>query len=356
MKKHLSPLLLALAACAPSTTDDPNEERPEVTACLNGGDVRVYGSRAYVACGGRFIGDGAIGVVSLETDPPTFERLIVTYGSPGSTAMAEDGTLFVGDMSDGSVRVVRADGSITRSVVCPEDPDSGLSMLGDLAWAGGRLFASCLNSDHVVEIDPATARRVGSPIEVGDGPQALAAVGGVLYVLDNVGGTMTPVELPTRRSHIGAVTLGQVPQAVAVSADGRLLVTNSGDGTVALVRPDGARSSVEGEVDLKRSGSGTPFPWGIAVDGDGRVFVALNGTDELASFSLHDAGAPRYVALQSDTGRPRPMGVAVAQGRVLVTLTNLNPSTHLAEGPAQLAVLDAQTLEVETMVKLEPAP
>ena len=147
-------------------------------------------------------------------------------------------------------------------------------------------------SGTVTPIDLAK-RRAGTPIPVGQDPQAIAVTpdGRTAYVANSGSGTVTPIATATRRAGT-PIRVGRDPRAIAVTPDGRTAyVANSGSGTVTPIATATRRA-------------GTPIrvgrdPRAIAVTPDGRIAYAL------------DWGGAAVTPINTRTGRagaPIPVG------------------------------------------------
>lgn len=118
-------------------------------------------------------------------------------------------------------------------------------------------------------------------------------------------GRMDKLSLSGKDGVFGSSRLG----GIAVAGDDRLLVTDAGDGRVALIRSDGTALTVFG--DSGRDAGELNNPRGIAVSGNGHVHVADRGNGRVSVFSL-DGVFLRHVG--SDVlERPEAVGVNAAE-------------------------------------------
>jgi uncharacterized delta-60 repeat protein len=110
------------------------------------------------------------------------------------------------------------------------------------------------------------------------------------------------------------VTLGsgfELPIAVAVQTDGKILVVNYGNGTIQRMDANGDSSTIE------TLGSGYVLPYAVAVEADGSILI-VERDDK--SIKRMDSDGTNIVTLA--TGFVLPSGVAVeADGSILVTDT-----------------------------------
>lgn len=253
------------------------------TECRNAGGVKTRGDSLFATCAGAF--DGAGAVAEMRLSDAEVLRVIAIPASPGSIEITDD-LLMVGDLMEGEVLVLdRATGEVlSRRDVCSTS-SAAFELIGGIAQAGGRLFATCFSGGFAMEISAVDGSVLGSPLLLGDGPKELLAADDRLLVLDNLGGTLSLVHLesPLRVERemlaLGGSQAAIDPQAMATGED-VLAITNSGFGTLLMV--DLQELRIVDSVDLKTSASaGSNFPVGVAF-GDGAFFVALSGSDEIA--------------------------------------------------------------------------
>jgi len=260
--------------------------------CRNANSLLVESDRLLVACAGRIslppdtTDDGRIFELARDGTPL---RSVAAGRSPLGLARAGE-HLFMGD-GEGGVTLVRAD---TLEVVAgdtqhpPLQPcvvdETHLGFAADVASVGDRLFAACFGDDTVVELDAVTGAPVGSPLPTGAGPLKLTAIDGRLYVLDNLGGTLTVIDPgPPASSAPAQLRLGRDgtqggndPQGLD-GANGLAGVTNSAYGTFVLLSLDDPR--LLAAADLKTSPeAATHFPTTV-VQHDGTFWVVIPGLE-----------------------------------------------------------------------------
>jgi YVTN family beta-propeller protein len=193
--------------------------------------------------------------------------------------------------------------TVMRGVTNPEQLAVG---------ADGLVYAAREDTNQVVVLDPET-RSARAAIPVGDQPEGLAASpdGKTLYVTLEDDNQLAVVDLASRKV-TGKIAVGRRPRSVAFSPDGtRAWVTNELDGTVSEV--DTAKGAQVAVIPIP--GKDTR-PMGVAVSADGaRVFVT-NGRGGQAT--VIDA-AKGQVLQQAAVGE-RPWGACLGGGgRVLWT-------------------------------------
>jgi YVTN family beta-propeller protein len=129
-------------------------------------------------------------------------------------------------------------------------------------------------------------RRAGKPIRVGADPRAIAITpsGRMAYVVNSGSGTVTPILTGTRRAE-APIRVGSDPQAIAIAPSGATAyVTNAGSDSVTPIH-------------LSSGTAGTPIPVGsqphaIAITPDGRTAFVLNwGGSSVTPVSLRSGRA-----------------------------------------------------------------
>lgn len=87
------------------------------------------------------------------------------------------------------------------------------------------------------------------------------------------------------------------PHGIAADPSGMVLVADTGNGRVVVLRRSGNRLVPSGLV-----GDGFATPWGVALDGDGSVYVTDREAGTLSIFRSITDTMPRVVELQAPTG------------------------------------------------------
>ena len=264
------------------------------------------------------------------------------FGYPLGIAVAPDGTLYVVDDENQTVRKITPLGAVTTV--------AGLA--GSQGHADG----------------PGPAARFYHPVGL-----ALAATG-TLYVTDADNHTirkMTPAgEVTTlagaagrKGSADGSGTAAQfnLPQGVAVDAHGTLYVADTGNHTIRKITPDGAVTTLAGTARQKGSADGRAAaarfrnPAGVAVDAGGNVYVADNGNHTIRKITL----AGEVTTLAGQAGRHGgtdgpgstarflfPTGVAVdAIGNVYVA-DHLNTTIRKISSTGEVSTLAGSVLRI----------
>jgi YVTN family beta-propeller protein len=174
------------------------------------------------------------------------------------------------------------------------DSPSGLALENDSVWVANE------GDGTVSRIDLGTRRLRGAPIPVGKNPRAIAAVRGSVWVANFGGGSVTRIDADTGRV-VQTVSVGHGPIDVAVGRESVWVSTQE----ARVVRIDSRSGAVvDRDIGVKAEGAldlGEGRLW-IAdrVDGTLRVFFITAGEVSDAPLLLGDAPAdiavgPRFV-------------------------------------------------------------
>ena len=254
--------------------------------CRNPTALLLDADLAHIVCAGRHSfaepsDDGRVMTVSLATGEVLATARV--GHSPGSITRAGD-ALWLGDGEVGGAWRVEADTLSNPEYHQPCLVDAThQGYVSDLLAHEGRLFAACFNDDTVVELDPVSGK-VLHTLPTGDAPLRMRVIGDALYVLDNLGGTVSVVGLttpPTSRS--AAIALGaggeqggNDPQGID-GAEGFIGVTNSAWGTFVVVDLETQR--LTSAIDLKPSpDAASNFPSAVTYE-DGVFHVLVAGLE-----------------------------------------------------------------------------
>lgn len=244
------------------------------------------------------------------------QQAAACFCRPGGLAVGPDGSLYVADAENHTIRKITAGGEVTTLA----------GAAGTKGSTDGQGAAARFNLPHSVAV----------------------AADGTVYVADTFNHTIRKI------SSAGAVTTlagtagrkgsangpGSVarfyhPSGVAVDAQGTLYVADNGNQTIRKITPDGIVTTLAGTAGGKGATDGPGsearfrFPTGLAVDARGTLYVAdfLNATirkvtptgvvTTLAGAGLHLSHAD---GPGSDARFEGPTGVAVdAQGTLYIT-------------------------------------
>jgi uncharacterized protein (TIGR03437 family) len=298
----------------------------------------------------------------------------------GPLALDAAGSLYFTDRGNHRVRRVSRDGTISTVAGSGSgfSGDGGPAAAARLNWplgvaldAGGNLYIADQNNYRIRRVDArgviTTVAGNGVAGFGGDGGPATAAAlnypngisldaAGNLYIADSdndrvrkvdAAGTITTVAGSGRAGFSGdggpaTVAALNNPSGVAVDAWGNLYVADHGNDRVRRVTPNGTISTVAGGGTRGFSGDGGPatqaslwWPWGVAVDAAGNLFIADSGNDRI-----------RYVAASSAAVTP-----LVNAGGVV------NGASYTAPiSPGGIASLFGSNLATSTMAAGLPLP
>jgi len=241
-----------------------------------------------------------------------------TFNQPEGIAFdAASGRLYVADSGNNKIRQIASGGVVTTLAGSGSSGSAdGTGAAAEFQWPGGLVVVAGVlyvadRSNHSIRaVTPAgvVSTFAGKPPESGwvDGtgsaarfnmPQAVATdASGNLYVTESDNQTVRKIS-PTRAvstfagmctqqgstDGTGANARFDTPYAVALDAAGNAYVADAQNHTIRKVTPDGVTTTLAGapgEFGLA-DGAGPAarfnWPFGIAVDGGGTVYVADNG-------------------------------------------------------------------------------
>ena len=154
-------------------------------------------------------------------------------------------------------------------------------------------FVVSAGSGTVTPVDLRT-RRAGRAIRVGAHPTAIVAApdGRLLYVADSGAGLVTPINAATRRAG-RPIRVGASPRALAITPDGRTLyVANSDSGTVTPVSTKTGRPGPPIAVGR--------YPRAIAISPDGTTAYVLDwGSAQVTPISIRNNHAEPPISVGS---------------------------------------------------------
>ena len=307
-------------------------------------------------------GDAVTARVSICEDT----LLTTFYGRIGGLVSAPDGTLFVSDVTSGTIWHLGMDGSRTTVVV--GSPDSAMSSdpielfapSGLALGPNGTLFIADSTRHRIIALSPEGVLRVvaGGSNGYRDGPAAQAmfrfprdvafSPDGNLYVADTANdriraispdGTVTTVAGSNYDYGDGHGTHARFrrPSALDVDVEGNLYVADTGNNAIRRVRPDGEVTTLAGtppggDHDGRGPEVGLRWPSGVAVDVDATVWIADHGNSVVRHLS----------AAGESTTELRLSGLRWP------TAVSLRPNGSLAVAGA--ALVDAQMSEACVMI------
>jgi hypothetical protein len=233
---------------------------------------------------------------------------------PSGIAAASDGTLYVADSWNSTIRLITPDTSVTTVAGFPspgpnDGSGGGARFANDRGVAvdavGNVYIADTLNC-AIRKVTPAgvTTTVAGSPGQCGSangagtaarfsGPRGLVVdAGGNLFVADTANnmirkitpaGVVTTVAGSTSSGStdgIGTAARFRAPGAITLDGLGNLFVADTTNSTIRKIAPDTTVTTLAGAPFVWGAEDGTGsnahfhFPRGITVDGSGNIFVA----------------------------------------------------------------------------------
>jgi peptide/nickel transport system substrate-binding protein len=196
------------------TVDRINVETNEVSQRL---DVGTGPSGIAVGDGALWVAD-AIGAELLRVDPASGKAQAVPLaGQPSGVAFTPNG-VWVSVAPSGIARVDPADLSVTLTQSVGNGPTAVLAAFGSI-WVANQLDGT------VFRLEPSTGR-VGSTIQVRDGPNALVAAADTLWVANELDGSITAID-PATNDVERTVPVGGAAASLAADGDGLWLAVGA---------------------------------------------------------------------------------------------------------------------------------
>lgn len=351
-----------------------------VDAVLSGGDT----SMALGSDGRRYVVDAA-GVSVLGPDGTRIETFALP-NKPSAVAVGANGVLYTTDFEAGTLTVLNPDGTVRRTfdlgtgsfpsdvaigadgriyvpidgpaddfvgqiavftpvAVQPPAPFDIVDVDADTGAVSGRVHAVRLGGANTYTLIGALDPRIGTVVldsSTGDftfTPTSIArfeawrspgsdAVSFTIGTVDGANVTLISVEVPLDPAvdfvSSAISNAGSEAADVAVDSDGRLYVTNFGDGTVTVLNADG---SVAATIDV----GGRPY--GVVVADDGRIYFSDHEGGSISVIDPADHSTSTFADL------PSPARMALSKdGRLYVATAN----------NGTVVVLDSDGAVVET--------
>ena len=192
-----------------------------------------------------------------------------------------------------------------------------------IAPTPGIVYVTKAATNLVQRALPTPLNRLGAPILVGATPHGIAIRPASvrhpaeLALVANFGAdSVSVINLATNTAEPTPVRVDQEPESIAVTSNGDFAyVTNRGSGTVSIIDTDMAVSSPTnarvGNVSVESEGCHSPFtytPFGVAITGDGFVYVTNGACDTVSVIDTHLV--PPVVIQTIDVGSA-PRGIAI---------------------------------------------
>ena len=184
-------------------------------------------------------------------------------------------------------------GTVAAAPATPRAPAARAVISRAAGGADRTAFVVSAGSGTVTPVDLRT-RRSGPAIRVGAHPTAIVAApdGRTLYVADSGAGTVTPIDAATRRPG-RPIRVGASPRALAITPDGRTLyVANSDSGTVTPVSTRTGRPGPPIAVGR--------YPRAVVISPDGRTAYVLDwGSAQVTPIGIRHNRAEPPIAVGS---------------------------------------------------------
>jgi hypothetical protein len=243
-----------------------------------------------------------------------------------------------------------------------------------VAGACASLQVACFATDEVRAVAPDLATRA-TPRAAGDGPIALAALGGDVWAAASISGSVVRLPLDLSSPSVEKLLGGSDFEYLAADA-GKLVIANSGAGSVVVFDPAagkvvdelplGATAAVNPRGIAFAAGKAYVSLYGDSLSGDPAVGQSIAVLDAADLATCGQAGGPTHclaklatlpVAAGADApGLPFPGRSVVAGGKVYVSLANLKKGSFGyytdPAGPGRLAVVDTAAGDAVSYVTL----
>ncbi len=247
---------------------------------------------------------------------------------------------------------VKPGGLLSAPTAMPVSGCSFVSGFG-LDARGETLWAACPDDNRLVEMSLLSGTPLAS-VTVPH-PDQVAVSGGTVYATDWKGDTVAAVDTATGAAN--QITVGAQPEGIVALSDGRVVVADSGDATLATLDPG---SSTPTFSSVAMVGYGTDSPSMLAPGPGGRLYVTLAHDNAVAALAT-DPASPDHWHVQGLIGTGwYPTALALsATGRLLyaVSARGLGHSAaatlpFYSPDPAALAV-DGAYATVGTLQRIE---
>ncbi|HEX7808735.1 MAG TPA: hypothetical protein VF608_08420, partial [Thermoanaerobaculia bacterium] len=263
------------------------------------------------------------------------------FDGPSGLTVDATGTVFIADSGNHMVRRMTPAYAVTKLAGNPEPQSANAGSLDGAAAvarfhqprgvavdADGNVFVADTDNHTIRKITPGGAvttfagRAAGGATIDGEGaaarvnaPRGIAVDdAGTVYFTDafshvirkaTAGGTVSTIaglaDTPGSANGTGTAARFRTPGGIAVAGDGTLFVADTANHTIRKITPLGEVSTlaglagVSGDVDETGSLARFQFPRGLVLDGDGNLFVADSGNDKVKMVT--DAGVVTTLAV-----------------------------------------------------------
>ena len=262
-------------ATTTSVYSTADRTRLAFTAARAGGVIVAPDGRSY------FITDAnGASIGAYNSGTALLTAAAATGGNPISAAVSPNGQrIYVAAYGGGIVSVHDA-----RTLGLISSAATGFSPAAIIVHPDNSRFYIAHASDREVAVFNATTLRVAKRLVTGGGPVALAQLNPrTLLVLNTGAETVQRINLETDEIE-GEFAAGPEPAAMALSAAGRLYVSNSTDSVIRIFDPAAGRQS--GTIELPRCGKPSRCAvMSLAVDGT-TLYAANSNANEVFAVDL----------------------------------------------------------------------
>ena len=246
------------------------------------------------------------------------------FNGPQGIAVDAAGNLYVADSGNNTIRKITSAGVVTTLAGSPPSPSTTAD--------GSSLILHSPGSSYGSTDGTGGAARFAVPLGIavdGAGKVYVADTGNdTIRTVSSAGTVSTLAGIAIQGPNDGAGGAAQFyyPIGTAVDYAGNLYIADAFNQTIRKVTPAGAVTTLAGSPGLAGSADGTGsaalfnYPEGVAVDGDGNVYVADTHNDTIRKVTPTGvvttlAGSPGNAGSADGTGRAAqffyPYGVAV---------------------------------------------
>jgi DNA-binding beta-propeller fold protein YncE/predicted Ser/Thr protein kinase len=203
----------------------PAAQRPERIA-VGGrpGAIALAGGRAWVA------DEAGGGVTAINAQGPRVYKRRIAPQAPPLRLAAGAGGLWVSSAASATIRRIDLGDAVAGPTIAVGRGPSGITVAGGIVWVANS------RGDTVTRVDPVTGVPFGERIPVGDRPGGIDAGTDTVWVANNGDDSVTRIDIRDGDPVGDPVGVGPAPGAVAVG-EKAVWVANNGDGTVTRIEP-----------------------------------------------------------------------------------------------------------------------
>jgi sugar lactone lactonase YvrE len=255
---------------------------------------------------------------SITSPSPTSERLTLVdpkvvvlaenLSNPDDLTLAPDGSIYISDIGDGSIRQYLSGGSL-RTIVTNLDEPEGMVLLPD-----GAMVIAEQGKNRLVRLDPQT-RSISTFVNLKNNTTQAGVDGITLDTHDPGNFSLIIPDSPNGvilRLSLDAKTFAEIahgfsrPTAAWIEKDGSLLIVDENAQSLSRIHPDGS---------IDKLAQNLPTPDDVVEDNSGHIFV-----NTLADGAIHviKADGSQDSILVSNLSSPQGM-IFDSDGNLVVT-------------------------------------